>query len=52
MRIKYKDKSEAFIEDDLASKEPFGQFKSWFEVASKTPGIQEPNAMCLGTATK
>ncbi|XP_043269835.1 pyridoxine/pyridoxamine 5'-phosphate oxidase-like [Venturia canescens] len=52
MRIKYKDKSETFTEDQLISKEPFGQFKEWFDVASKTPGIQEPNAMCLGTATK
>ncbi|XP_014299940.1 pyridoxine/pyridoxamine 5'-phosphate oxidase [Microplitis demolitor] len=52
MRIKYKDKSETFTEDQLDCKEPIGQFKSWFEVASKTPGIQEPNAMCVGTATK
>lgn len=52
MRIKYKDKSETFTEDQLITKEPFGQFKEWFDVASKTPGIQEPNAMCLGTATK
>ncbi|KAF7993689.1 hypothetical protein HCN44_010284 [Aphidius gifuensis] len=52
MRIKYKDKNEAFIEDHLVSKEPYGQFKEWFEIASKTPGIQEPNAMCLATATK
>ena len=52
MRIKYKDKRETFTEDQLDSKEPFGQFKAWFEVATKTPGIQEANAMCLGTATK
>lgn len=52
MRIKYNDKSETFTEDQLVSKEPFGQFKAWFETASKTPGIQEPNAMFLGTATK
>ncbi|CAD6235808.1 GSCOCG00007992001-RA-CDS [Cotesia congregata] len=52
MRIKYKDKSETFTEDQLDCKEPIGQFKAWFEVASKTPGILEANAMCLGTATK
>lgn len=52
MRIKYKEKSETFTEDQLDFKEPIGQFKAWFEVASKTPGIQEPNAVCLGTATK
>ncbi|XP_012282587.1 pyridoxine-5'-phosphate oxidase isoform X2 [Orussus abietinus] len=52
MRIKYKDKSETFTEDCLKSKEPFGQFKAWFEIACNTPGILEPNAMFLGTATK
>ncbi|XP_012264955.2 pyridoxine/pyridoxamine 5'-phosphate oxidase isoform X1 [Athalia rosae] len=52
MRIKYKDKSETFTEDDLKSKEPFGQFKAWFDEATKTPGVLEPNAMCLATATR
>ncbi|XP_046410387.1 pyridoxine/pyridoxamine 5'-phosphate oxidase [Neodiprion virginianus] len=52
MRIKYKDKSETFSEDDLKSKEPFGQFQAWFDEARVTPGVLEPNAMCLATATK
>ncbi|XP_034950988.1 pyridoxine/pyridoxamine 5'-phosphate oxidase [Chelonus insularis] len=52
MRIKYKDRSDTFTEEQLDSKEPIGQFKAWFDVACKTPGILEPNAMCLGTATK
>lgn len=52
MRIKYKDKSDCFTEDHLVSKEPFGQFKHWFEIACKTPGIQEANAVFLATATK
>jgi pyridoxamine 5'-phosphate oxidase len=52
MRIKYKDKKELFLEKDLDSKEPIGQFKAWFEDAKKTPGILEPNAMCLATASK
>lgn len=52
MRIKYKDKNETFTEDQLNSKEPFGQFKAWFEIACNTPSILEPNAMLLGTATK
>ncbi|XP_033221372.1 pyridoxine-5'-phosphate oxidase-like [Belonocnema kinseyi] len=52
MRIKYNDKSETFTEEQLSSKEPFGQFKAWFEVACNTPSILEPNAMLLGTATK
>ncbi|XP_015605078.1 pyridoxine-5'-phosphate oxidase isoform X2 [Cephus cinctus] len=52
MRIKYKDKSDTFTEDHLESKQPFGQFKAWFEIACNTPGILEPNAMFLATATK
>ena len=52
MRIKYNDKSDTFTEDHLSSKEPFGQFKAWFDVACNTPTILEPNAMLLGTATK
>ncbi|XP_076284995.1 pyridoxine/pyridoxamine 5'-phosphate oxidase isoform X2 [Lasioglossum baleicum] len=52
IRIKYKDKSETFTEDQLVSKEPIGQFKAWFQEACKTPQIFEPNAMFLATATK
>lgn len=52
MRIKYKDKNETFTEDQLSSKEPFGQFKNWFEIACNTPTILEPNAVLLGTASK
>ncbi|CAG9125378.1 hypothetical protein JYU34_006028 [Plutella xylostella] len=52
MRIRYKDKSETFLESHLVSKEPFGQFKAWFEEACTRKEILEPNAMCLATATK
>ncbi|KAK2576001.1 hypothetical protein KPH14_007360 [Odynerus spinipes] len=52
MRIKYKDKTETFTEENLVSKEPIGQFKAWFEEACNTPQILEPNAVFLGTATK
>ena len=52
MRIRYKDKSDTFTEENLVSKEPFGQFKSWFDIACETPGIGEPNAVFLATATK
>lgn len=52
MRIKYKDKSETFLENHLVSKEPFGQFKAWFDEACTRKEILEPNAMCLATATK
>lgn len=52
MRIPYMGKDEVFTEDQLVSKEPFGQFNNWFERAALTQGIEEPNAMCLATATK
>lgn len=52
MRIRYKDKDETFLEKHLVSKEPFGQFKAWFEEACTRKEILEPNAMCLATATK
>lgn len=52
MRIKYKNRSETFTEDQLVSKEPIGQFKAWFDEACDLPQIFEPNAMFLATATK
>ncbi|XP_012166026.1 pyridoxine/pyridoxamine 5'-phosphate oxidase [Bombus terrestris] len=52
MRIRYKGRNETFTEEQLVSKEPIGQFKAWFEEASKDPQIFEPNTMYLATATK
>jgi len=52
MRKPYHDKSDFFDFKDLAAREPFGQFKAWFEEASKHDRIYEANAMCLSTATK
>jgi len=52
MRIPYMGKDETFTEDQLVSREPYGQFNNWFERATQTEGIEEPNAMCLATATK
>ncbi|KOB75659.1 Pyridoxamine 5'-phosphate oxidase [Operophtera brumata] len=52
MRIRYKDKDETFLEKHLVSKEPFGQFKIWFEEACNRKEILEPNAMCLATVSK
>ncbi|ODN05535.1 Pyridoxine-5'-phosphate oxidase [Orchesella cincta] len=52
MRKAYMGKEEVFTEEQLVSREPFEQFRNWFDIASKTPGIGEPNAMCLATATK
>ncbi|XP_077289027.1 pyridoxine/pyridoxamine 5'-phosphate oxidase-like [Arctopsyche grandis] len=52
LRIRYKDRSETFLEEHLVAKEPFAQFHSWFEQAKSNAKILEPNAMCLSTATK
>lgn len=52
MRIPYHGKNESFTEDQLVAREPFSQFNNWFERAAITEGIEEPNAMCLATATK
>ena len=51
MRKPYHDKSDFFDFKDLVAKEPFEQFKAWFDEASKNEKIYEANAMCLSTAT-
>lgn len=50
IRKPYKKLNEYFGIEHLVSKEPFGQFKHWFEEAAQH--IEEPNAFCLATATK
>lgn len=52
MRKPYRGKHDVFDVNDLVSKEPFEQFKSWFEEAKNTEGIMEANAMSLATSTK
>lgn len=52
MRMKYKDRNDTFLEEHLVSKEPFGQFKAWFDDACARKEILEPNAMCLATSSK
>ncbi len=51
MRTPYLHESNTFDVKDLLSKEPFGHFEAWFEEASRSKEIEEPNAMCLATAT-
>lgn len=52
MRVKYNEDENTFLEEDLCSKEPIGQFRDWFEDACKCEDIFEVNAMTLATATK
>lgn len=52
LRLKYKGKSEVFLEKDILRKEPFGLFQKWLQEACGNQDIIEPNAVCLATATK
>merc|ERR1712128_324890 len=51
MRKPYHDKSDFFDMKDLTVKEPFGQFRAWFDEASGNDKIYEANAMCLSTCS-
>jgi len=51
MRKPYNDKKHTFDVDNLVAKEPFAQFKAWFDEATKHANIEEANSMCLATAT-
>jgi pyridoxamine 5'-phosphate oxidase len=50
IRKPYKQLNEYFDIEHLVSREPFGQFKKWFEEAAEY--TDEPNSFCLATATK
>ncbi|KAK7494892.1 hypothetical protein BaRGS_00013771 [Batillaria attramentaria] len=52
IRRPYHNKNEIFDVKDLVAREPFAQFEAWFEEARKTPGIDEPNAMAIASATR
>eukprot|EP00088_Acartia_fossae_P026248 TRINITY_DN2704_c0_g1_i10.p1 TRINITY_DN2704_c0_g1~~TRINITY_DN2704_c0_g1_i10.p1 ORF type:complete len:253 (-),score=38.73 TRINITY_DN2704_c0_g1_i10:251-1009(-) len=52
MRKPYNDKENTFDVKDLVSKDPFDQFKVWFDEATANDKIEEANAMCLATASK
>jgi len=52
MRKPYRDASDTFDVNDLESRDPFAQFEAWFQDAKKDDKTEEPNAMCVATATK
>jgi pyridoxine/pyridoxamine 5'-phosphate oxidase len=45
-------RGESFTEEQLIAREPLAQFHDWFEMACQVEGIEEPNAMCIATASK
>jgi len=53
MRKPYRDKADIFdMENLVSSKDPFDQFEEWFQAAKDDGKSEEPNAMCVATATK
>ncbi|XP_041478691.1 pyridoxine-5'-phosphate oxidase-like [Lytechinus variegatus] len=54
MRKSYKAGHQAFVEDDLSSRDPMTQFTTWFKEACKATenSKTEANAMTIATATK
>lgn len=52
LRLKYKERKELFLEENIPVKEPITIFRDWMEVALKTEEILEPNAACLATINR
>ncbi|XP_047991791.1 pyridoxine/pyridoxamine 5'-phosphate oxidase-like [Leguminivora glycinivorella] len=52
LRKQCKNKDEAFLEKDLASKEPIGQFKAWYDEVCAAKQVLFPGAMCLATVSR
>lgn len=52
MRKAYKNSSDAFLESQMVSTDPFQQFGEWFKQANELDDGSEANAMVLATATK
>ncbi|KAH8337394.1 hypothetical protein KR059_008870, partial [Drosophila kikkawai] len=51
LRLKYHDRKDAFLEDNISVKNPFCVFRDWLDLALKTPEILEPNAAALATVS-
>ncbi|XP_017144778.1 pyridoxine-5'-phosphate oxidase [Drosophila miranda] len=49
LRLKYHERKDAFLEENIKIKNPFCIFRDWLELALKTPEILEPNAAALAT---
>ncbi|XP_017119518.1 pyridoxine/pyridoxamine 5'-phosphate oxidase [Drosophila elegans] len=51
LRLKYHERKDAFLEENIKVKNPFCVFRDWLELALKTPEILEPNAAALATVS-
>jgi len=52
LRLKYREKKEVFLEENIKVKEPISVFLEWLDVALKTEEILEPNSACIATVSK
>ncbi|XP_036341676.1 pyridoxine-5'-phosphate oxidase isoform X1 [Rhagoletis pomonella] len=52
LRLKYCEKKEVFLENNIKVKEPITLFREWLEEALKTEELLEPNAACLATVNR
>ncbi|XP_064547698.1 pyridoxine/pyridoxamine 5'-phosphate oxidase [Drosophila montana] len=49
LRMKYNERKDAFLEQNIKVKDPFCLFRDWLDVALNTKEIIEPNAAALAT---
>ncbi|XP_075145117.1 sugarlethal [Haematobia irritans] len=49
LRMKYMEKKQAFLEENIRVKEPFSLFNEWMNQALQQEDILEPNGACLAT---
>ncbi|XP_030374423.1 uncharacterized protein LOC115623992 [Scaptodrosophila lebanonensis] len=49
LRLKYHERKDAFLEENIKIKNPFCLFREWMELALSTQEILEPNAAALAT---
>ncbi|XP_055852102.1 pyridoxine/pyridoxamine 5'-phosphate oxidase-like [Episyrphus balteatus] len=52
LRMKYLEKKQVFLEENIKVKEPISLFKDWLQTALNTEEILEPNAACIATVNK
>nr|XP_014092957.1 pyridoxine-5'-phosphate oxidase isoform X1 [Bactrocera oleae] len=52
LRLKYREKKEVFLEENIKVKQPIKLFCEWLEEAVKTEELLEPNAACLATVNR
>lgn len=52
LRLKYREKKEVFLEENIRVKEPITLFREWLDQALQTEELLEPNAASLATVDR